>query len=385
MVAVRLMVARRGEPRRALTRSNPLATTSLLLVEDDEFVRSALTRALNRTGIFAVTPAEHGERALEILGAGPVDAILTDLQMPVMDGLTLLGHLLERGIRVPVAVMTGQRITPELTARLHDYGIAATFSKPVDISVLVDELQRSLSPGTVGRIAGITLFGFLQLLEVERKTALIVVHASGREGRLYFDRGTLVHGEAGARTGLAAAYEILGWPDPKLEIFHKRTARRRTIEEPLQHVLMEAARLLDERGQAVVAGEEPPPAPPPLPPSVESVLQEAMGMDGALGVALVDGASGMTLGMAGGDATLNVELAAAGAADFVRAKLRVIGALGLRDTIEDVMVTLGKQYHLIRFLDAELNVFLYLVLDRERSNLGLARHKLAGLARRITL
>ena len=362
-----------------------LATVALLLVEDDDFVRLALTRALNRTGVFTVTPAEHGARALELLAGQQVDAILTDLQMPVMDGLTLLGDLLERGIRTPVAVMTGQRITPELAERLHGYGIAAAFTKPVDISTLTDELQRSLSPATVGRIMGITLFGFLQLLEVERKTGLIIVSSSGDEGRLYFDRGKLVHGETRRLRGVAAVHEIVGWPDPKLEIFYKRTSRERTIEDPLQHVLMEAARLLDERGQSV-GGAEGEPGDEESPTSaVRSRLEEAMQIEGALGVALVDGASGMSLGAAGGSAILNVELAGAGAADFVRAKLRVLAALGLKDTIEDVMITLGKQYHLIRFLGPELNVFLYLVLDRERSNLGLARHRLSAIARRITL
>ena len=314
-----------------------------------------------------------------------MDAILTDLQMPVMDGLTLLGALLERGIRTPVAVMTGQRITPELAERLHGYGIAAAFTKPVDIPTLTDELQRSLSPATVGRIMGITLFGFLQLLEVERKTGLIIVSSSGDEGRLYFDRGKLVHGETRRLRGVAAVHEIVGWPDPKLEIFYKRTSRERTIEDPLQHVLMEAARLLDERGRPVGGAEGEPGEEESPTSAVRKSLEEAMQIEGALGVALVDGASGMSLGAAGGSAMLNVELAGAGAADFVRAKLRVLAALGLKDTIEDVMITLGKQYHLIRFLGPELNVFLYLVLDRERSNLGLARHRLSAIARRITL
>jgi CheY-like chemotaxis protein len=368
-----------------------LATVALLLVEDDEFVRLALTRALNRTGVFTVTPAEHGARALELLAEQKIDAILTDLQMPVMDGLALLGGLLERGIRAPVAVMTGQRITPELADRLRAYGIAAAFSKPVDISALADELQRSLSPATVGRIMGITLFGFLQLLEVERKTGLIVVSSAGEEGRLYFDRGALVHGETRRLRGVAAVHEIVGWPDPKLEIFYKRTSRERTIEEPLQHLLMEAARLLDERGRSPGGAEDDAGSDGRATEDaatssvVRSNLEEAMQIEGALGVALVDGASGMSLGTAGGSAILNVELAGAGAADFVRAKLRVLAALGLQDTIEDVMITLGKQYHLIRFLGPELNVFLYLVLDRERSNLGMARHKLATIARRITL
>ncbi|HYS22016.1 MAG TPA: response regulator [Gemmatimonadales bacterium] len=372
--------------------ARPLATVALLLVEDDEFVRLALTRALNRTGVFTVTPAEHGARALELLAEQRVDAILTDLQMPVMDGLALLGGLLERGIRTPVAVMTGQRITPELADRLHAYGIAAAFSKPVDISALADELQRSLSPATVGRIMGVTLFGFLQLLEVERKTGLIVVSSSGEEGRLYFDRGALVHGETRRLRGVAAVHEIVGWPDPKLEIFYKRTSRERTIEVPLQHLLMEAARLLDERGRSPGGAEDDEGADrggstedAGTTSAVRSSLEEAMQIEGALGVALVDGASGMSLGTAGGSANLNVELAGAGAADFVRAKLRVLAALGMKDTIEDVMITLGKQYYLIRFLGPELNVFLYLVLDRERSNLGMARHRLATIARRITL
>src|SRR3989441_2950122 len=144
--------------------------SNLLLVDDDDFVRSALSRALNRTGGFTVIPAEHGKRALELLATEHVDAILTDLQMPVMDGLTLLAELFEKEVRLPVAVMTGQQIHPELRQRLQSYGIAAVFSKPVDVVFLADELQRVFDPKTVGRITGITLFGLLQLLEVERKS-----------------------------------------------------------------------------------------------------------------------------------------------------------------------------------------------------------------------
>jgi len=356
---------------------------TLLLVEDDDFVRPALTRALTRTGVFIVVPAEHGERALEVFDSQPVDAILTDLQMPVMDGLTLLGHLLERGSRVPVAVMTGQRITTELAERLHGFGIAATFTKPVEITTLADELQRAMSPATVGRITGITLFGFLQLIEVERKTGLIVVHGAGQEGRLYFDRGNLVDAHTRRLQGLAAVSEIVAWPDPKLEIFYKRKSRERTIKEPLQHVLMEAARLLDERGAA--GGDVTEAGAHATQPDVQEALDEAMEIDGALGVALIDSASGLSLGTAGASARVNVELAGAGAAEVVRAEARVMAAAGVNDTIEDVMITLGKQYHLIRFLGPDTHAFLYIVLDRERSNLGMARHRLAAIGRRIAL
>jgi CheY-like chemotaxis protein len=348
----------------------------LLLVEDDPFVRLALTRALNRTGVFSVTPAENGERALAVLDQQAVDAILTDLQMPVMDGLTLLSHLLERGIPVPVAVMTGQGITPELAERLHRYGIAASFTKPVNLGTLTEELQRAVSPATVGRIAGITLFGFLQLLEVEGKTALIVVHSAGAEGRLYFERGTLIHGEARQTTGLVAVYDILSWPEPKLEIFYDRTCRDRTVEEPLQHVLMEAARLLDERSRTAVARDPEVPsatveADLPLPPELQGVLQDAMQIQGARGAAVADVGTGLSL-------------ASAGVVDFVPEKLRAIASLGVEDSTEDVLLTVGNHYHLVRFLGSPQKVFLYLALDREQSNLGTARRRLADLARQLT-
>src|SRR5260370_9236340 len=237
--------------------------SNLLLVDDDTFVRSALSRALNRTGGFSVIPAEHGRRAVERVAPEHVDAILTDLQMAVMDGLTLLAELFQKESRLPVAVMTGQQIHADLRHRLQTYGIAAVFSKPVDVVLLADELQRVLDPKAVGRISGITLFGLLQLLEVERKSGLVLVEASAREGRLYFDEGTFVHAHTRVLDGLDAAYEILGWPDPAVEIFYKRRARPPTVGKPLQQVVMEAARLLDESGESGMPGEHAVPAAPP--------------------------------------------------------------------------------------------------------------------------
>ena len=349
-----------------------------MLVEDDAAVRSALTRALNRTGVFDVTPVEHGERALEVVDAQPVDAILTDLQMPVMDGLTLLGHLLERGVRVPVAVMTGQHLTTELHDRLRQYGIAATFTKPIEIKELTDELQRSLSPTSVGRLTGVTIFGFLQLLEVERKTVQIVVQSSGEEGRLYFDGGALVHGETRLARGLDAVYDIIGWPDPHLEIFYQRAARERTIQEPLQHVLMEGARLLDESGRSAVTGASPSPVAAPVPltaAGMQAVLHDVAALDGVLSVALVDVVSGKTLDARGAERVADFARLCSGAAELVAA---VEGGKSL----DDVLVTLKSQYHVARLLPAQPGLLLYVVLDRREAILAMARHRIAAVVRR---
>ncbi|WP_407937109.1 hypothetical protein [Kineosporia babensis] len=120
--------------------------------------------------------------------------------------------------------------------------------------------------------------------------------------------------------------------------------------------------------------------------NIDIVLKEAMQIDGAVGVALVDYTSGMTLGQAGG-ANLNLEVAAAGNTEVVRAKLRTMEALGLREGIEDILITLDTQYHLIRLITDQtgIGLFLYLALDKHRSNLALARRKLANLERTIEI
>lgn len=108
-------------------------------------------------------------------------------------------------------------------------------------------------------------------------------------------------------------------------------------------------------------------------------LEAAMKIDGALGVALVDVKSGMCLGTAGGTKELNLEVAAAGNTEVIRAKLKVMNSLGLREKIEDVLITLDSQYHLIRMLKSSSNLFMYLALDREKANLAMARHQLGGI------
>jgi hypothetical protein len=124
--------------------------------------------------------------------------------------------------------------------------------------------------------------------------------------------------------------------------------------------------------------------PPDLKKEPMSNLQQsmttAMTIDGALAAALVDFRSGMCLAQAG--TGLNLDLAAAGNTQVVRAKLQTMESLGLRKGgIEDILITLSDQYHLIRLVPNNAGLFLYLVLDRSKGNLALARYKLTEIER----
>jgi hypothetical protein len=103
-----------------------------------------------------------------------------------------------------------------------------------------------------------------------------------------------------------------------------------------------------------------------------------MEIDGAVGVALVDHTSGMALGTVGGGKDLDLTVAAAGNTDVVRAKLRAMEMLNITEKIEDILITLDTQYHLIRPLTSRAGkgLFLYVALRRDRSNLAMARHQL---------
>ncbi|MTE13577.1 hypothetical protein [Nocardia aurantiaca] len=120
---------------------------------------------------------------------------------------------------------------------------------------------------------------------------------------------------------------------------------------------------------------------------LEVALKDLMMLDGAIGAAVVDYNSGMPLGVLGGSKSLDLEIAAAGNTEVVRAKLRTIEQLGLNEEIEDVLITLNSQYHLVRPLHGRRSrgLFLYVALDRTRGNLALARHRLRDIEENLEI
>ena len=111
--------------------------------------------------------------------------------------------------------------------------------------------------------------------------------------------------------------------------------------------------------------------------SIDSSLEAILSIDGAMGACIVDYTSGMTLGASG--AGVDLELAAAGNSQVVKAKMETMASLGIQGGIQDILITLDKQLHIIRPTAKHDGLFIYLVLDKAKANLALARRKVENI------
>jgi len=111
--------------------------------------------------------------------------------------------------------------------------------------------------------------------------------------------------------------------------------------------------------------------------NIDASLKELMTIDGSMGCCIVDYTSGMTLGSAGSG--VDLELAAAGNAEVVKAKMATMKSLGIKGGIDDILITLDTQLHVIRPTAKHDGLFIYLVLDKAKANLALARRKVKSV------
>ncbi|MEL6264912.1 MAG: roadblock/LC7 domain-containing protein [Pseudomonadota bacterium] len=113
-------------------------------------------------------------------------------------------------------------------------------------------------------------------------------------------------------------------------------------------------------------------------------ISDLKNLNGFLGACLVDSDTGLMLGSEGG-ASIDLEVAAAGNTEVVKSKSSVMRQLGLDDSIEDILITLGTQFHLIRPLERNPSVFMYVALDKKQANLGMARLQVKKVEQQIRL
>ena len=221
-----------------------------ILVVDDEkpFVLSLKAGMESQYPEFNILTAEHGKAASKILESTHVDLVVTDLRMPEMDGFELLAYMITNFPSIPAIVMSAFG-TPDVKDRLKKMGSLRFIDKPVDLDELGLAIIDGFEEAPGGSVMGLSICGFLQLIEMEEKTCLLEVQPEDKseKGLFYFNKGDLYDAAWGDVKGREAALEILAWDNARIAFKNlpkKRLTRR--IDTGLIGLIMEGLKLKDQ-------------------------------------------------------------------------------------------------------------------------------------------
>lgn len=222
---------------------------NVLIVDDDRIWLRMLQKKLsNYQQHFEPILAGDGTEALEVLQSKPVSLVVTDMQMPKMDGLTLLAHLSGEFPDIPVIVVTAYS-TPKLKRTVLERGGAGYIEKPFVVEDLARKITAMLNKESEGgTLQTVPLEMFIQLIEMEQKTCTIRVFnkPSREKGVLFFRSGDLLDARLQEKKGLPAAHAIFSWEEVSLTIQDTCPVEEKKIDKELQAILLDAMRLKDE-------------------------------------------------------------------------------------------------------------------------------------------
>jgi len=119
-----------------------MSQVDVFIVDDDADVRESLGALLESAG-FKVALFDSARAFLEVFKSQTGACLLTDIRMPGMDGLELQANLVERGVRIPVIVMTGHGDVP-LAVKAMKAGAVDFLEKPFDDRTLIASIENAL-------------------------------------------------------------------------------------------------------------------------------------------------------------------------------------------------------------------------------------------------
>lgn len=225
---------------------------TVLIVDDSSMLINYLESSLVKyEDKFNFIFAKDGMEAIEIIKENDISLIVTDLQMPRIDGLGLLAYAQKFHPNIPCIVMSAHG-TPAIIKNLQS-DILQFIEKPFTADALAEIITNALKSGaTEGSITGISIGNFLQMIELEQKTCLCEISTPGSpKGFFYFNGGELHHAVYGDLKGEEAAIKMIHIDNPTISF--KQVPKRpipRRINRELTGLLLEAMKQKDEAGES---------------------------------------------------------------------------------------------------------------------------------------
>lgn len=217
----------------------------ILIVEDDEKYLARISKAFEAYEEAEVITARRAQLAAQILKLITVDMLIVEVDSEEVSGFKLLSYLSKNHPKIPV-VAIGASLFSKFRSKLGNAGVSRYFQKS-DLETLIKAIVADMNIASEGRIQGISLPSFLQLINMEEKTCTLIIRSGTQIGHIYCKDGELIAAETGNLKGKAALFNIMFWKQTRIQV--ESICKKQDIEitEPLAYLLMESHRLKDEQ------------------------------------------------------------------------------------------------------------------------------------------
>jgi len=220
----------------------------VLIVDDEEDMIWSLQNNLSNEKLdVEIFTAASGEEALKVLGEEWIDLVVTDIKMPGISGLDLLIEIKNRYPYTLVIIMTAFPST-EYKKEAILRGSLHFIEKPFDINQLRDMIRHALRDDSMfkGTVAGVGLSDVIQIQSLSRVTSALRVKEDDRQGIIYFNEGRIIHAICDELEGDEAFYRIMEFQGGTLDSSSITEMPDKTIELPVEVLLIEGVRRMDE-------------------------------------------------------------------------------------------------------------------------------------------
>jgi CheY-like chemotaxis protein len=228
------------------------ARHKILLLDDDQDLLEVYREMLSKLpSAPEVRVAHSGARAIALLESEPFSLLVSDLNMPKMDGLQVLTIVRRRFPHLRTAVMTSLT-DPQFRTRAYALGIDLFLEKPntpQEINLFTDSIESLLARDVDGGFRGVqskSLMDIVQLECLSQSSSVLKITNGSLIGRIWFENGEVIDAEAPEMVGESAFARILAWKTGAFEILSAEPHRPRTIHSSVHGLLLDSAQALDE-------------------------------------------------------------------------------------------------------------------------------------------
>lgn len=244
---------------------------TILLVDDQPQFLDLASQILASLGgaSWQIHTAENVGQAMSIIQSSPIDLVVLDIHMPVVDGLQFVNLLQRKHPGLLSVVLTGQ-VSEEHRAICLNRGAELYLQKPQSTEeweILFNSLNELVrfkpQEGFRGVLRRVGLQDILQMECLSRNSALLEISTKEVQGLIYIHEGQIVHCEVGERSGQDAFNYLMSLSGGDFKQNPYVEPAQRTISGSWEFLLMEAARQRDENGSgdfdpaSILATDEP--------------------------------------------------------------------------------------------------------------------------------